>query len=134
MKRLWLISLFMLGVVSTGFAQHQAKVIALLNKASWCPVCKANGARFEQHILPIIQHNKDIVMGVDDLSNAKTHDMSLKNLKKLGIEQFARENQATGMLFLLDARTKQLINKVSLAESNEKIQHTIDEALSVASR
>jgi len=129
MKRLFLLSLFVLGVAMAGYAQKQLRVIALLNKASWCPVCKANGARFEQNILPVIKQNKQIVMGVDDLTDAQTHASSLKKLKQLGIEKFAEENNATGMLYLLDARTKNLINKISLASSNEEIRQTIADAL-----
>lgn len=108
----------------------QPKVIALLTKASWCPVCQANGPRFMKEVMPMVMKNKEVEMVMNDLSDKKTTAMSKGMLEKAGIYQFAQKNPATGMLYFFDAKSKELISKVSLAESNEKIEQAYQEALS----
>ncbi len=130
MKKLLIATVFLLGTTFSGFAQsHQTKVIALVNKASWCPVCQANGPRFMKNVMPMAMKNKNVQVVMDDLSNEKTKAASLKMLEKAGIADFAKENTATGMLYFIDANTKQLISKVSIAKSNETIEKDFKEAL-----
>lgn len=52
MKKLFFLVVLLVTTATASFAQ-QAKVIAFINKASWCPVCKANGPRFEKDIMPM---------------------------------------------------------------------------------
>lgn len=108
----------------------QPKVIALLTKASWCPVCQANGPRFMKEVMPMVMKNKEVEMVMNDLSDKKTTAMSKGMLEKAGIYQFAKKNPATGMLYFFDAKSKELISKVSLAEPNEEIEKAYQEALS----
>lgn len=108
----------------------QPKVIALLTKASWCPVCQANGPRFMKEVMPMVMKNKEVEMVMNDLSDKKTVAMSKGMLEKAGIYKFAQNNPATGMLYFLDAKSKELISKVSLAESNEEIEKAYQEAVS----
>lgn len=115
------------------FANAQNKnpqVIALLTKASWCPVCQANGPRFEKDIMPMVMENKNIKMVMNDLSDDKSIEMSKGMLKQAGVYNFAENNNGTGMLYFLDAKTKELISKVSLANSDEEIKKTMEDALS----
>ena len=106
------------------------KVIALLNKASWCPVCKTNGPRFEKDIMPMVMDNKDVQMVMNDLSNDNSKATSKGMLDKAGITSFAEKNEGTGMLYFLDAQTKTLLSQVSLAEPDEQIKKAYDTALS----
>lgn len=108
----------------------QPKVIALLTKASWCPVCQANGPRFMKDVMPMVMKNKEVKMVMNDLSDKKTTAMSKGMLENAGIYNFAEKNPGTGMLYFFDGKTKELISKVSLAESNEKIKKAYMEALS----
>ncbi len=121
-------------VMSLSFAASaqnaQPKVIALLTKASWCPVCQANGPRFMKDVMPMVIKNKDVKMVMNDLSDKKSTALSKGMLEKAGIYKFAETNFATGMLYFIDAKTKELISKVSLAEPNEEIEKVYKEALS----
>lgn len=128
MKKLLVATILFMGMAITGFAQN-AKVIALVNKASWCPVCQANGARFEKDIMPMAMANKDVQIVINDLSDDKTKAASLPMLKKAGIAEFAKENKGTGTLYFIDAKSKKLISKVSLAQSDEEIKKVFMTAL-----
>ncbi|MGN6603223.1 MAG: hypothetical protein ACTHK8_12285 [Ginsengibacter sp.] len=64
------------------------------------------------------------------LSNDKTEASSISSLKAVGLEEFAKNNTDTGVLYFIDARTKKLISKISLASSNEEIEQKIKDAIS----
>ncbi|MGA9648994.1 hypothetical protein [Pedobacter sp.] len=128
MKKLVIATMLFMGMVITGFAQS-TKVIALVNKASWCHVCMENAPRFEKDIVPMVMQNKNVQILINDLSDATTKDASLPILQKAGIEKFASKNSGTGMLYFIDAKTKKLISEVSLAEKNEQIKNVYMAAL-----
>ncbi len=121
MKKLLVATILFIGMATTGFAQ-EAKVIALVNKASWCHVCKENGPRFEKDIMSMVMENKSINLVMNDLSNAASKTTSLPMLQQAGIEQFALKNKGTGMVYFIDAITKKLITKISLAKSTDDIK------------
>ena len=50
-------------------------------------------------------------------------------LKKAGIVSFAKDNTATGTLYFINAKSKKLISKVSLAQSDEEIKKVFMAAL-----
>ena len=130
MKRLILAFALVLSFSFAASAQNaQPKVIALLTKASWCPVCQANGPRFMKDVMPMVMKNKDVKMVMNDLSNKSTITMSKDMLDKAGIYDFAEKNSATGMLYFFDAKTKKLISKVSLADTNKEIKEAYQNAL-----
>lgn len=117
-------------VIGMFSASAQApKVIALLNKASWCPVCKANGARVEADLMPMLMQNKDVQLVMNDLSNDESKAVSASMLEKIGVTTFARKNTGTGVLYFIDAESKELISKVSVAKSNEEIMMAYQKAL-----
>lgn len=128
MKKLLVATMLFMGIAISGFAQ-QTKVIALVNKASWCPVCQANGPRFEKNIMPMAMANKDIQIVMNDLSDDKTKAASLPMLQKAGIASFAKKNTGTGTLYFIDAKSKKLISEVSLAKSDEEIKKVYMAAL-----
>ena len=129
MKKLICALALVMGFTFAASAQAQPKVIALLTKASWCPVCQANGPRFMKDVMPMVMKNKEVKMVMNDLSDKKTTTMSKDMLEKAGIYDFAEKNPATGMLYFFDAKTKKLISKVSLAESNDEIKEAYQTAL-----
>lgn len=131
MKQLICAVALVMGLSFAASAQNaQPKVIALLTKASWCPVCQANGPRFMKDVMPMVMKNKEVKMVMNDLSDKKTTAMSKDMLEKAGVYDFAEKNPGTGMLYFLDGKTKELISKVSLAEPNDKIEKAYQEALS----
>ncbi|MBK9936326.1 MAG: hypothetical protein IPP05_19955 [Cytophagaceae bacterium] len=59
-------------VFSVGaYAQSSAKIVAVVNSANWCSVCKANG---ERAMAAFMENNKDgeIQFVMNDISNAET--------------------------------------------------------------
>ena len=128
MKKLLVATLLFMGIAISGFAQS-VKVIALVNKASWCPVCQANGPRFEKDIMPMAMANKDVQIVMNDLSDDKTIAATVPMLKKAGIVSFAKKNTDTGTLYFIDAKSKKLISQVSLAQSDEEIKKVFMAAL-----
>lgn len=131
MKKFLIVTLLIFSLAGNIFAQSQpVKVLALINEATWCPVCQANGARFRKDIVPIIMRNPQIEMVKNDVSNDKTKTSSLNKLKEEGLEEFAKNNTSTGMLYFIDAKTKKLISKISIASNNEKITEEIKKAVS----
>ncbi len=130
MKKFLITALLIFSIAANVFAQSQSvKVIALINEASWCPVCQANGTRFQKDIAPIIMKNPQIEILKNDLSNYKTKASSLPSLKEAGLEEFAKNNTATGMLYFINAKTKKLISKISLASGDEEIKQEIKTAV-----
>lgn len=130
MKKLLITSLLLCGVAFSGFAQSkQVKVIALMNKASWCTVCKVHGMHFMKNIAPMVMKNPEMKMEVNDLSNDQTRATAKEMLEKDGIWGFAKENDATGRVYFLDAKSKKMLSSVSIAEPDMAIMKAYKSAL-----
>lgn len=107
MKKSLIVSLVLLSIAFSGFAQSQrVKVIALVNKASWCHVCKENGPRFGKNIMPMIMENKNVQIVMNDLSDNESKANSIPMLKKAGVAEFAQNNTSTGTLYFVDSESK----------------------------
>lgn len=131
MKKLFVGIFLVLGFSLAASAQDaQPKVIALLTKASWCPICQANGPRVMKDVMPMVMKNKEVKMVMNDVSDKKTVATSKPMLENAGIYEFAQKNPATGMLYFFDAQSKKLISKVSLAEPDKVIKKAYMKALS----
>ncbi|TAN13026.1 MAG: hypothetical protein EPN37_14535 [Chitinophagaceae bacterium] len=130
MKKLLIATLLVMATAAGAFAQSsQVKVIALMNKASWCPVCQDHAMAFMKNIAPMVMKNPEVKMVIYDLSNEQTRTSSLPMLESAGIKQFALENDATGRIYFIDARTKKLLSTVSIAQSDKDIMRAYKEAL-----
>lgn len=130
MKKLLIAMLLVIAAAGSSFAQSShVKVIALMNKASWCPVCQDHGMTFMKDIAPMVMKNPEVKMVIYDLSNDQTRTSSMPMLESAGIKHFALENDATGRIYFIDARTKKLLSTVSIAQSNQDIMRAYKEAL-----
>lgn len=130
MKKLMIAMLLVMATVAGAFAQSsQVKVIALMNKASWCPVCQDHAMAFMKNMAPMVMKNPEVKMVIYDLSNDQTRAASMPMLESAGIKQFALENDATGRIYFIDARTKKLLSTVSIAQSDKDIMRAYKEAL-----
>lgn len=106
----------------------QPKIIALVNKATWCHICQSNGPRVEKELMPMLMQDGDIQVVVNDLSNKETKAKSKPQLKEAGLTSFAKDHTGTGMIYFIDADTKELLTSISLAESNDNIITAYHEA------
>lgn len=104
----------------SAFAQSSAKIIAVVNKANWCSVCKANE---ERAMAAFKENNKDgaYQFVVNDLSNAETAKKSAAEINLLGLTKLMEPYQATGIVCLFDAKTKKPINQLLMSLSSEDI-------------
>lgn len=105
-------------------AQSSAKVIAVVNRADWCPTCEKNG---ERAMAAFMENNKDGIFQfvVNDLTNDETKAESAKNLKKVDVYKAVADFNSTGMVYFFNAETKALIDKISVSKSDEKLAQAL---------
>lgn len=124
-----LVSAVLILLVSvSAMAQSDAKVIAVINKADWCPVCQKNG---ERAMNAFMSNNKD--MAIQFVANDVTNDVSKKKsaveLEKLGLEKAVAENcNATGVAYFFNSKTKALISQVSVAKPDQELATALTDA------
>ena len=121
-------SVVLIALVSiSAFAETGAKVIAVVNHASWCSTCVKNGERAHAAFM---ENNKDgAIQFVDnDLSNEESKAKSAAELKKVGLDKAMANFKGTGMVYFFDAESKKLINKVSVAKNDDKLAAALTSA------
>lgn len=122
---------FMLGLlVFTSIAaisQEGKKVIAVINRADWCPVCQKNGEKVMKEVMPVFnESNVQFIM--NDLTNDATKEKSKMMLKENKVYDAVKKTTSTGLILLVDATTGKLIDKISVAETKEKLIETIKQS------
>lgn len=155
MKRMKLIMAALLLATSfSSFAQmpkqpDDSRLIAVVNTANWCSVCKANGARFGAVLMSYASHGVSIYM--NDLTNDSTKAASKlvlenaavyeavttiprkgmgKMLKSCGLAKDKKQSvELSGIVTFIDASTHKQVKQISIAESDEVMIKTIDNLL-----
>ncbi len=107
------------------------KVMAVVNKAEWCPVCKANGQRAGMVLMSFMQSGLGITM--NDLTDKKTTAASKKMLAKQGYYDAIAGEKATGVVTFVDAKTKKAIKQISLSLPDDQLKSEIAEILKAKS-
>jgi hypothetical protein len=104
----------------TASAQSDVKVIAVINKADWCPVCKVNGKRA---MADFMADNKDgaILFIVNNLTNDEMKMKSAEQLKKYGLDKVMENYSSTGVTYFFNTETKKLISQISISESDNAL-------------
>jgi thiol-disulfide isomerase/thioredoxin len=124
-----LVSVVLVVLVSvSALAQSNAKVIAVINKADWCPTCQQNG---ERAMAAFMANNKDmsIQFVANDVTDDNTKKKSAVELKKLGLEKEVAENcKATGVAYFFNSETKALISQVSVAKTDQELASALTTA------
>jgi len=126
-KSLILSLIIMLAISAGSYAQQQPAVIAVINKADWCPVCKAN----EQKMMELMPQymGKNILFVINDLSNDMTKNQSALLLTSLGLSDEIGKIQGTGLITLVDPSTKKAIDSFSIAGDPKDIMGKINSSL-----
>ncbi len=111
----------------SAFAQSGPKVIAVINKADWCPVCQQNGQRA---MGALMENNKDMAFQfvANDVTDANTTKKSAEELKKYGLDQAIQRYKATGVVYFFNAKTKAFISQASLAKSDQELASALKSA------
>lgn len=105
------------------------KIIVMVNTASWCPACKANGQRVEKDVISQYMNNSKCQILVNDLSNDQTKSASKKSCDKAGIAGVASKNNATGVIYFINSTTKKVISQVSVTKTDKEIRQAFDDAI-----
>ncbi len=123
-----LVSIALVALVSiSGIAQTGAKVIAVINKADWCPTCQQNGKRA---MSAFMENNKDMSIQfiANDLTNDESKKKSAEELKKVGLDQVIGNYKGTGVAYFFNAETKALISQISVGKSDQELADAMLEA------
>ena len=120
-------AVLMLLVAFQAEAQSQTKVIAVINKAAWCPVCKANG---ERAMSALMSGNKDGVIQfvANDVTDKNTCTKSDQELSKFELEKEMVKHKGTGVAYFFNAKTKAYISEISLSQPDEKLMEAESKA------
>jgi hypothetical protein len=156
MKRLKTVSTILLLVTSVITNAQDSKsipkpsnnpeLIAVVNSANWCTVCRANGERFAALIMPYTAKGLDIYM--NDLSNDTTTAASTLELKKANlydaVTTIPRKGMGkmlkfcglvkdkkqpflpSGIVTFIHPKTHKQIKQLSIASTDNDIQKTIE--------
>ncbi len=96
------------------------KVYAVINKADWCPACQANGGKVMNEVIPACMNLK-VKFVPNDLTNDQTIATSAAELKKVKVYNAVKDTKSTGLILLVDAKTKKVIKQISVTKPAEEI-------------
>jgi hypothetical protein len=126
----------------------ETQVIAVVNRANWCAVCKANSERFGKNIMPYSTKGLAIVM--NDLTDETTIEKSKAELKKsalykqiykndrngvgrmmkaCGIVQDKHKQLVSGIVTFIDAKTMKVLSEKSITITDTEMKTIIDNLL-----
>ncbi len=105
------------------------KVYAVINRADWCPACQANGSKVMNELTPACK-NLYVKFVANDLTNEQTIANSTLELKKNNVFNAVKETKSTGLILLVDAKTKKVIKQISVTKPSEEIIKEITAAQS----
>jgi predicted transcriptional regulator len=130
-KKSILTSILMLVLFTTSaMAQcSQADVLAVVNKADWCPVCENNGERAMKALKSSNEDGTVKFVG-NDLTNDETKKKSAAKLKEHGLYEKMKSENSTGVVYFFDASSKELISTISVKKSNKKLTAAVKSATS----
>ena len=101
-----------------------------MNEATWCKYCKAHGERVHK-LMDTYMYNDKVTIVHHDMTSKETIAKSEPVFKKLKItETMARYNE-TGMIFLIDAKTKKAINGFNIRREDLEIKKSIEKVLAL---
>lgn len=126
-KKLFLLTIALVSLSILANAQAEPKLIAVVNKADWCHVCKANGEKMMKEVIPVFE-NPTIRFYMNDLTNEISKQKSLKELKETKAIGAIKKIKATGLIILINGHTGKLIDKISVAEPVATIVANINAA------
>jgi len=104
----------------SAFAKSDAKVIAVVNQAEWCPVCQKNDVR-AMKTFNANNKDKSIQFVANDLTNDESKKKSIKELKKVGLDKAIEPYNRTGVVYFFNSETKTLISQISVAKSDKEL-------------
>ncbi|HZG01662.1 MAG TPA: hypothetical protein VEY71_11705 [Chitinophagales bacterium] len=128
---------------------EQPKLIAVVNRANWCAVCKANEERFRE--LLMLYADRGVKIYVNDLTNDTTKAASRSTLQNANLYQALtaaprkrtgrmlescgltkdknQSSAASGIVTFIDPETLKPLKQRSIASSDEEMKATVEKLL-----
>lgn len=125
------------------------KLIAVVNRANWCAVCRANGERFGALIIPYTA--KGVTIYMNDLTNDTTKAASKlelekaniydavttiprkgmgKMLKSCGLTKDKKQSSLpSGIVIFINPKTHKQLKQLSIVSSDEQMKTIIENLL-----
>lgn len=125
------------------------KLIAVVNRANWCGVCRANGPRFGALLVPYA--TQGVTIYTNDLTNSTTKAVSEAELQKANVYEAVTTvprkgmgkmlkacgllhdkkqlSDVSGIVTFIDPKTHKQLQQLSIASSDEELRSTIDNLL-----
>jgi hypothetical protein len=125
------------------------KLIAVVNSATWCGVCKANSERFGALLMSYSKKGVNIYL--NDLSNEKTKDASKQELEKdhvydavvstprkgMGkalkacriVKDKKQSGDISGIVTFIDPNTHKQLKQISIATADAEMNNVINNLL-----
>jgi len=131
--------------------EHSAnpKLIAVVNRANWCGVCKANATRFGAVLMPYAAKGVNIYL--NDLTDETTKAASKLELEKAHVYEAVstiprqgfgkilkacrlvkdkkQTQDVSGIVTFIDPKTHKQVKQLSIAESDDVMRKAITELL-----
>jgi hypothetical protein len=140
-------------LLATGFVSNaqtgKHKLIAVVNRANWCTLCKAHGERLGANLMPYSA--KGVTVLINDLTNDTTIAASNTVLQNAGVYKAVYSKKRKGMGKMLQScglakgkmtnsppsgivtfispETHKQLKQVSIAMADEEMKATIDNLL-----
>ncbi|HMQ80458.1 MAG TPA: hypothetical protein PKE39_11930 [Ignavibacteria bacterium] len=121
------IALFFIFAGFTAYSQ-QTNVIAVINKANWCNVCKTNGEKVT--MLTQDYMDKNIKFLMNDLTDDATKKESQTLLETNGVNGFLVGVDMTGIITIIDLKQNKIIETISVSKDTAELKNAIDNAIS----
>ncbi len=99
---------------------NNVKIIAVVNKADWCSICKAYAGR----TVEIFNKNNEdgyFQFIVNDITNDATKKASAPAVKQAGLTNQQSNVYAAGVITFYDAKTKKVLAQATVANTTEEI-------------
>jgi thiol-disulfide isomerase/thioredoxin len=107
--------------------QQSPKVIAAVFHADWCPGCKKMGPDVMK-TMASYKNNRAVKFVMFNLTDDKTKTASQKLAKRNGIAHVWKSHQKTGMVLLIDGKTRRVVGKIDSADSMSDMKRKIEDA------
>lgn len=105
--------------------QKHSKYIVVVNRAKWCPACKANEARIMADVIPKVKKMDNVEIVVNDLSDKASKAESKMAIEKMDIYDIVKNKKATGLIYIVSVAYKKVIKEISVSETTETILNEI---------
>lgn len=130
MKKLYLFFALSLLAYSTAFSQSNKKLVIMVTRANWCPSCRANEDKINNELIPAFSGSKEVAIVINDVTNKRTRARSKPVLQSAGVYDISLNQQATGVVTIINASSGKIVNRFYVSYSLDKMKKIINDALS----